>query len=375
MKKYDFEDIRPYRDEEAREVLDRVINDREFLHAMGNFLVPGVYAVFPGLIRWLIRCVLKWETRRVHDVHSFQQAVEKYMRHMIETTTTELTHSGLEHLQADQNYLFISNHRDIAMDPAFVNWILYHNGMQTVRIAIGDNLLTKAYASDLMRLNKSFLVNRSETAPKKIFVALKKLSAYIYHSVVEERANVWIAQREGRAKDGNDKTEPAIIKMIAMAKPKTGEFSDYVRSLKIVPVAISYEWDPCDIAKAEELDAKRQHGSYEKEQHEDVQSIANGISGQKGHVHVAFGEVLEADYEDAEAVAMEIDRQIHANYRLHPSNYLAGEKNNLAMDVAVDPSILENKAALFEQRVASCSASARDILVDMYANPIVAKST
>src|SRR5690606_26049105 len=225
---------------------------------------------------------------------------------------------------------------------------------------IGDNLLTKPYASDLMRLNKSFLVNRSETAPKKLLVALKKLSAYIYYSIVVEKSNIWIAQREGRAKDGLDRTEPAIIKMITLAKPKEISFQDYIRSLNIVPVSISYEWDPCDIAKASELHAKRSQGSYEKGEHEDVQSIAKGISGFKGNVYVAFGDVLIEDYPDAEAVAAELDRQILRNYRLHATNYAA---HAMMPDAHLQPlsrnliiKDLEEKRPLFERRVRECPA-------------------
>jgi len=374
-----FDDIRPYYDQEVTEVLQRVINDKEFIDAVSKFVLPRVTALMPWLVKPLVKAALSWQTRKVVDVYSFQQVVEKYMRHMITQTTTQLTHSGLERLDQNQSYLFISNHRDIAMDPAFVNWILYHNGMDTVRIAIGDNLLTKPYASDLMRLNKSFLVKRSETAPRKIFAALKNLSAYIGFSIKEESANVWIAQREGRAKDGNDRTEPAMIKMIAMAKPKTMEFADYIKGLRIVPVSISYEWDPCDEAKARELHAKRTHGSYEKDTHEDVQSIANGIAGHKGHVHVAFGDVLEGDFEDAEQVAEELDRQILSNYYLHPSNYLAYQQDHslesLPEKISAMNSLENMKAntAAFSERLQQCQEDYRDILIAMYANPVLSK--
>jgi len=250
--------------------------------------------------------------------------------------------------------------------------------MGTVRIAIGDNLLTKPYASDLMRLNKSFLVNRSETAPKKLLVALKKLSAYIHFSIADEKANIWIAQREGRAKDGLDRTEPAIIKMITLAKPKDVSFADYIRSLRIVPVSISYEWDPCDIAKANELHAKRSQGSYQKGEHEDVQSIALGISGFKGHVHVAFGDVLEDEFQDADAVAAELDRQILKNYRLHATNYAAHELVAREKDYELSKNLiikdLDEKRSLFEKRIKHCPEQSRDLFIAMYANPISSKN-
>lgn len=227
----DFDDIRPYRDDEVQSVLRRVIADPECLSAIVNFR----FAQWPMAVRqYVLQPVLGWllrlGARRITSVRAFQQLVERYMAHMIKTTTEGLTVSGLEHLQLGEAYLFVSNHRDIAMDPAFVNWVLFHNGMDTVRIAIGDNLLTKPFASDLMRLNKSFLVKRGDMPPKKLFAALKQLSAYIRHSIVEDKASVWIAQREGRAKDGIDRTEEAIIKMFAMSKPREMAAADFYQT-------------------------------------------------------------------------------------------------------------------------------------------------
>jgi len=372
-----FDDIRPYYDHEVRPVLDRVLNDPELIHAVTRFRFPILCSVIPFILKPLVKQYLRKQTASVMNVRTFQEVVAKHMDHMIETTTTQLTQTGLEKLDKNGSYLFISNHRDIAMDPAFVNWMLFHNGMETVRIAIGDNLLTKPYASDLMRLNKSFLVNRSETAPKKLFIALKKLSAYIYFSITEEKSHIWIAQREGRAKDGNDRSEPAIIKMITLAKPKDVSFADYIRRLHIVPVSISYEWDPCDIAKANELHAKRSTGAYQKGEQEDVQSIAKGISGFKGHVHVTFGDVLEADFEDADAVAAELDRQILKNYRLHATNYAAHEliarekEYELSRNLIIKD--LDKVRHEFEKRVKQCPPESRDLLIAMYANPVISK--
>lgn len=372
-----FDTIRPYYDHEVRPTLDRVLNDKEMISAVTRFRFPVLTSVIPFILKPLVRWFLRRETREVKDVKTFQDVVKKYMDRMIARTTTQLTQTGIEKLDKQQSYLFISNHRDIAMDPAFVNMMLYQYGMGTVRIAIGDNLLTKPYASDLMRMNKSFLVNRSETAPKKLLVALKNLSAYIYYSLTVEKSNLWIAQREGRAKDGLDRTEPAIIKMITLAKPKGVTFADYIRSLHIVPVAISYEWDPCDIAKANELHAKRAQGSYQKGEHEDVQSIARGISGFKGNVHVAFGDVLNGDYADADDVAAELDRQILKIYRLHATNYLGHgmvaqeQHEKLSRNLIIRD--LEEKRPLFERRVKECPPESRDILIAMYANPVISK--
>jgi len=374
---HEFDDIRPYYDHEVRPTLDRVLHDKEMIHAVTRFRFPILCSVIPFILKPLVRGFLTKETQNVTDVKTFQDVIKKYMDRMIATTTTQLTQTGIEKLDKNESYLFISNHRDIAMDPAFVNMMLYRHGFGTVRIAIGDNLLTKPYASDLMRLNKSFLVNRSETAPKKLLIALKKLSAYIYFSITQEKANVWIAQREGRAKDGLDRSEPAIIKMITLAKPKDLSFADYIRGLRIVPVAISYEWDPCDIAKANELHAKRAEGSYQKGEHEDVQSIALGISGYKGHVHVTFGDVLEEDFADADAVAAELDRQILKNYRLHATNYAAHELIAREKEYELSKNLiikdLDKVRHEFEKRVRQCPPESRDLLIAMYANPVISK--
>jgi len=371
-----FDAIRPFRDEEVPAVLARILADDELIAALIRFRFPRLPTCLHSLAAPLARLFLRRKVRAVRDVRSFQAIVESYMQHMVLSTTTALTVSGLDKLDPQQAYLFVSNHRDIAMDPAFVNWVLWHNGMDTVRIAIGDNLLSKPFVSDLMRLNKSFLVQRGETAPKKIYAALKLLSAYIHFSIMEEKSSVWIAQREGRAKDGLDRTEEAIIKMFAMSKPKEQSLTDFVHELNIVPVAISYEWDPCDVAKARELQQKAELGSYQKETHEDVQSIAMGIAGNKGRVHVSFGEVLRGDYASTEEVAAEIDRQILTNYVSFPSNYLAAEQLGWSVSGTCgyparpfDAADVALERGLFQQRMAQCPANCLPYWLAMYANP------
>lgn len=376
-----FDDIRPYSDAEVRPVLDRILNDPELSYAVASLRFPGLARALPWVMQPLVRAVLKRQMAHVNSVHDFQTVIERYMRTMIETTTTGLSVSGLEQLSTDKSYLFISNHRDIAMDPAFVNWSLYHNGHDTVRIAIGDNLLTKPYVSDLMRLNKSFIVNRSASSPREKLKVSRHLSDYIYHSLNVEHANTWIAQREGRAKDGLDRTNAALVTMFALSRAKTTSLSEHIRQLNIVPVAISYELDPCDAAKAHELYEQRSHGSYEKDEHEDVASIAAGIAGQKGHVHVAFGEVLRGDYAGTDAVAEEIDRQIIQNYVLFPNNCAAYERlhGTLPALTVTDRQLSFVKSNFgpqlqqFEQRVQTADSSWRQIMLEMYANPVVSK--
>ncbi len=373
-----FDSIRPYHDDEVPAVLEKVLADKELISALIHFRLPWLPVGLHGLAAPWVRLFLRKKTKSVRDVRSFQVVVESYMQHMVDSTITSLTVSGLEKLDNKKAYLFVSNHRDIAMDPAIVNWVLWHNGMDTVRIAIGDNLLTKPFVSHLMRVNKSFLVQRGETAPKKIYAALKLLSAYIHFSVVEEKVSVWIAQREGRAKDGLDLTEEAIIKMFSMSKAKEQTLADFIHTLNIVPVSISYEWDPCDVAKARELQQKAEQGSYQKDTHEDVQSIAQGIAGQKGRVHVSFGDVLCGDYQTTEEVTAAIDRQIQQNYVRFASNYLAAEQLGWNTAGVFDfPSRQFSAAAdvaaeknLFQQRLAQCPENCRAYWLAMYANPV-----
>jgi len=378
-----FDDIRPYHDAEVRPTLDRILADPELADAVARLKFPKLTQWFGWLLKPLVKRKLSEQLAGVKDVQGFQEVVERYMADMIANTTTALTISGLDVLEHHQSYLFISNHRDITLDPAFVNWSLFHNDCNTLRIAIGDNLLTKPYVSDLMRLNKSFIVNRSAKAPREKLKAAKHLSAYIHHSIVNEDSSIWIAQREGRAKDGFDKTNSAVLGMITLNKPKAQDFSDYVKELRIVPVSISYELDPCDAAKARELYQQRTLGAYQKEEHEDVKSIAMGIAGPKGHIHVAFGRVLEGHYEDTDQLVAEIDRQIVENYVLHATNCIAYEilhgvvpaVNYTEKNIPYDPAVLADKKAEFMARINAIPAEQRDIALAAYANPVVSKLT
>lgn len=377
----EFDDIRPYYDHEVRPTLDRILADPELVHAVTHLTFPKTKKWLGWLWRPLVRAKLKNEVASVKDVDSFQQIVEKYLSKMIRSRVKAVTVSGLDKLDRAKPYLFISNHRDIAMDPAFVNWVLFHNQSNTLRIAIGDNLLTKPFAADLMRLNKSFIVNRSAKAPREKLKAAKHLSAYIHHSIVNEHSSIWIAQREGRAKDGCDKTNSAVLGMISLNKPKTESLADYIRSLHIVPVSISYELDPCDAAKARELYLQKTQGSYQKEEHEDVRSIALGIAGQKGHIHLAFGEEMRADYQDNDQLVAELDQQILNNYVLHATNCFAYEMlfNQVPnvkysdKQITYDPAALLEEKAAFVSRMQLIPEDHRAIALAIYANPVKSK--
>ncbi|MBR9882405.1 MAG: 1-acyl-sn-glycerol-3-phosphate acyltransferase [Oceanospirillales bacterium] len=352
-----YQAIRPYRDDEVGDVLNGLIHSDEFIRAITHYQFPRMSEWAGWLLRPVVRILLAARIGDVEDIHGFQTMVADYMAKMIARTTTRLSCSGLERLDDDEAYLFVSNHRDIAMDPAFVNWVRYQYGMSTVRIAIGDNLLRKPYVSDLMRLNKSFIVNRSARG-RAMMTALNQLSGYIDHSI-QNGHSIWIAQREGRAKDGNDRTDPALLKMFYMSQRKERSFSEAVERLNIVPVSISYEYDPCDASKANELAAKASSGVYEKSEFEDIDSIVKGITGNKGHVHVAFGEPIRGQFDTPEQLAQEIDRQIYINYYLHPSNLAAAGEQ-------VDA----QAKSLFDAHLAQVEGPAREIMKQMYANPV-----
>lgn len=377
----EFDDIRPYNDDEVKPTLERLLNDTEFLDTIASLKLPTWLKSIRPLVRPLIKRRLGQEVSGISSVFAFQQRIEYYMGQMLEKTITHLTISGLDRLGKNSAYCFISNHRDISMDPAFVNWALFHGGYQTLRIAIGDNLLTKPFASDLMRLNKSFIVNRSATAPREKLKVAKKLSHYIQHSMHEDRANIWIAQREGRAKDGNDKTNPAIISMLALHKDKQQAFSDYIANTHIVPVSISYEYDPCDKSKARELTLKAEEGQYLKGEQEDVQSIALGITGFKGAVHLAFGAPLGLGLESVEQVADSLDDAIINNYVLHPSNCIAYEQltgQTPHLPVGADQRLFSSadfvpERAFFAERLAACEPRWQQKYIEAYANPVAAK--
>lgn len=374
-----FDDIRPYNDNEIRPAINRLVNDKECIEALTRFRFPSFPNAFLPLVTPLVKRYVKKQSSEINTVNDLQMVVKLYMQRMIDETTSGVHISGVENLKDGKPHLFISNHRDIAMDPALVNWALFTHQHDTLRIAIGDNLLTKPYVSDLMRANKSFIVNRSATAPREKLKAAKHLSAYIHQSITDENANVWIAQREGRAKDGVDRTNSAVIGMLGLSKPKTVTFADYINELNIVPVSISYEYDPCDEAKAKELYSHKSEGKYEKDEHEDASSIAQGITGFKGDVHVHFGKTLQGDYETTDDVVEALDKAIVENYHLHPSNIVAYRLLHGDSDASTDilpdchTNVLLEHQQKFEKRMAKIDSRWREEAIAMYANPLTSQ--
>jgi hypothetical protein len=375
-----FIDIRPYNEEEVRPVIDNLLADNEFINTIVNLRFPVLNKSLSRFLRPFVRLRLKREFSSVVDVRTFQTLVKSYMDRLFKKTIKKFTVSNLDQIDKGP-YLFMCNHRDIALDPTLVNFALLEDGHDSARIAIGDNLLTKPFASDLMRLNKCFIVKRSAKG-RKALEAYKTLSAYIGHSLFEEKVSIWIAQREGRAKDGNDYTEPAIIKMLAINRDRrVEEVQDYIKRLRIVPVVISYEYDPCDGLKAKELFQTAEYGEYKKGENEDLLSIASGIMGQKGNVHVCFGKPLDQGLDNPEAVASALDRQIIKNYYLHQTNFMAfhelyGDSHDLSpLDEECKLTPLEHEKELknFQDRINSMPPEHRKYALAIYANPVVNK--
>ncbi len=366
----EFADIRPYHDHEVREVIDRLIEDDEFISSIINLRVKRQTKLMKALAYPFVRQRMRHRLKGVHDIEGIQDIVMTFIDKMLAKTSTSFTISGLEQLDKDSNYLFVGNHRDIVLDPTLVNYALKLCGYPTVRIAIGDNLQSKSFISDLMRLNKSFIVKRSIKGPREKVRAIRHLSRYIAHSVLQDNSNVWIAQGEGRAKDGLDITQPAIIKMLAMSKPSDQDFSSYIKSLSIVPVAISYELDPCDGDKARELYLRKTEGSYQKRLTEDFESISKGIKGSKGGIHLSFGTVLDQEYANAEEVANQIDQQITAIYLTQDTNRMCYQ---LKTQGTISGAISTSKTHSFEQRLSNIPDSYRSYAIDMYANVLERK--
>ncbi|MFG6179186.1 1-acyl-sn-glycerol-3-phosphate acyltransferase [Halomonas sp. THAF12] len=366
-------EIRPYHDHEVAEVLTRLAKDPELLDALTRFRLPRLAKWMPRLSRAIASTAVRREVRDVTTIRDFQARIAGYMQRMLRSSTSDFRVDGLERLAPDTAYLFIGNHRDISLDPAFVNYALYLAKRDTVRIAIGDNLLQKPYVTDLMRLNKSFIVPRSARGKRAMLAAYQKLSAYIRHSITVDNHSIWMAQREGRAKDGIDRTDPAILKMLTMsrrAEDRSAGIGEAIAELRVVPVSISYEYDPCDIQKARELRAVHTSGVYDKSEFEDIRSIVSGITGQKGRVHLRFGTPLTSDFDTPDAVAAEIDRQVLGGYHLFPSHYLALEALGDAPELLDLSEVTDADRARFQARLAEVPTELRDWWLAQYANPV-----
>ena len=365
----EFEGIRPYRDEEVPAVLARLARDADLQAVVGQYLFPRATLVLPQLGPFLGGRLLRRLASRLNTVRDVQLFLSGHMETLIEETIVDFSVDGVERLVAGTPYLFISTHRDIIMDTGLVNLAIHRAGHATSRIAIGDNLLGKAYAADLMRLNKSFVIERSVTGAKAVYRALNRTSAFIRASL-ETAESVWIAQREGRAKDGFDRTDPALVKMLTLAwRQEAADRGGLCRCINIVPVAITYELDPCALRKARELCITAMHGKYDKPEGEDLASIVEGMLGFKGRVHLHFGSPLEGEFDSPEALADAIDQEIVAGLKVFPTHIEAARRlEDQALPDTVPPHA--RVQAAFQEQIAACPTVQQPYLFDQYANLI-----
>ena len=362
-----FESIRPYTDNEVPGVVARLRASFELRDGFAAFLFPRFYRLSPGLARSTTRGLLWLRARKFRTIHDVQVMTGRLIDHMLSTTVASLSFNGLQHLEHNAPYIFISNHRDITLDSALLNRVLHGEGFPTCQIAVGDNLFGTPYADDLMRLNRGFIVQRSAVGLKAQYAALERTSAYIRQSI-ESGASVWISQREGRAKDGFDRTEPALLKMLALAyRRETKNVGEVCRRVQIVPVSISYELDPCDEQKAHELWSIEQHGSFEKSADADRASIVAGVQGYKGRVHLEFAAPLDGDYQSAETIARALDKAIVGGLRVFPTNIDADQLLGAHERQSQLPRLAKVTDS-FNARIAATRSAERPFLLRQYAN-------
>ena len=315
----EFDTIRPFEPEELPEVYDRLLADQQFQTVL-SYLYPQV--PFEMIAAKMRQCETNLDFQKAFCYTFLKQLLAKA------STGCDMDSSAIDNTR---RYTFVSNHRDIVLDSAFLDMLLIDNGFTTTcEIAIGDNLLSLPWVKDLARLNKAFIVERS-VSMRQMLIVSKRLSDYMHFAIREKNENIWIAQREGRAKDSDDRTQESILKMMAMGGE--GSIIDRLCQLHIVPLAISYEFDPCDFLKAQEFQLKRDVSGWKKSANDDVVSMQTGIMGYKGRIHYHCAPCID-DYlrhlpEDMPKtelfaqVAAHIDNEIHKNYRLYPNNYIA----------------------------------------------------
>ena len=371
----EFDDIRPYNDAEVPAVIARLIADPEFIDLLLSRKVPLLAKLCPWFLRPFVRLGLRKLTRDMRTVNDLQVHMSEALAKVLDATTDGYSFGGLDNLDPCKASLYISNHRDIALDPALVCQGLFAAGKDSVRIAIGDNLLSKSFAADLMRVNRSFIVKRSATARREKLEALKQLSRYIRHSISQEKVSIWIAQAEGRAKNGRDRTETALLKMLALSKGEGQDFATATGELNLIPVSISYEYDPCDADKARELYSAQQGTAYVKKEFEDLDTIQKGILGYKGRVHVNFGQPVGEGFENADALAAEVDRQIFSHYQLFPTNIIAWQMQGNSEGIEVLQQQWPGEDWLkaqtsFQSHIDQIPADHRQIVIDAYAAPV-----
>jgi 1-acyl-sn-glycerol-3-phosphate acyltransferase len=368
-----FDAIRPFYDAEVNEAIVSSLN-HPMMKALMNFSFPEVED-----------SVWEEQLKKTHSIRDFQcNFIYNSVQRVLEKTSDGLTTSGFEKLEKNTSYLFISNHRDILLDTSLLNASLFEHRLVMTASAIGDNLVTKSFIKILAKLNRNFLVQRGLT-PREMLESSKLLSEYIGQLLLRENRSVWIAQREGRTKDGNDATNPGVLKMLGMGSDEQ-DLMDYFKKIKIVPVSISYEYDPTDALKMPQILAEANQEIYIKDKNEDFITLMRGVLGPKRRIHIHVGDVInkemdtiKAEFDNSnkqiQALAQVIDDSILSTYRLWPTNYIAYDIVNQTNTYSHLYS--ENEKLLFERRLEMRIDHNNPLVLQsflaMYANPVVNK--
>jgi len=365
-----FDPIRPFYDAEVNTAIRQIVDDK-MLEAMMQFTFPQDQAA-----TW------KERLKHTHSLRDFQvNFIYPAVRKVLEMSSDGLTVGGFEQLEPNTAYLFVSNHRDIILDTSILNACLFENGLVMTTSAIGDNLIKKPFIATLSRLNRNFSIRRGLSG-RALLASSMLVSEFIQKSLLRENRSVWMAQREGRTKDGNDGTQRGVLKMLTLAEKDNNSFS-YFEKIQLVPVSISYEYDPTDSLKIPELIAKSKEEKYVKGENEDFITLLSGIMGAKKRIHIQVGKVL---HEEVRAINKEdlttneklsklsdcIDAQIWKGYKLWPSNYIAYDLLHVSYRYAGQYTPAEKEA--FETRLAQKVNTNQPLEVEnflrMYANPV-----
>lgn len=365
-----FDSIRPFYDAEVNAAIRQIIDD-PMLEAMMNFTFPN-----DSPSHW------KDLMLHTHSLRDFQiNFIYPGLMKVLQKSSEGLSSGGFELLEPNTAYLFISNHRDIILDTSLLNALLYENGLVMTTSAIGDNLIKKPFLHTLSRLNRNFAIRRGLTG-RALLESSLLASEYIQKSLLKENRSVWTAQKEGRTKDGNDSTHKGVLKMLTLAEPSSDAFS-FFEKIKLVPVSISYEYDPTDILKMPELLAKARDEKYVKSENEDFINLLRGIMGTKKRIHLQVNTVMDEEIleiskmdlnqsEKLSVLADKIDTHIWEGYKLWPSNYIAHDLLNQTKAYS-DQYTPEEKAA-FERRLSERVNQTNPLEVQsflaMYANPV-----
>lgn len=371
MSKYDH--IRPYHDSEVNSAL-QAISSHPMVKSMLKFIYPQASEEY--INEQLANC---------NSIRDFQtKIITRGIQNVLSRSSHGLTTSGFDKLEKDTAYLFISNHRDILLDTCLINISLFNHDLIMTASAIGDNLVKKSFLLELAKLNRNFLVQRG-LSPREMLKSSKLMSEYMAEKLLVDNRSIWIAHREGRTKDGNDVTQQGVLKMIGLGKGELSVF-DYFKKIKIVPIAISYEFDPTDMFKMPELMAKHYEEEYIKSTNEDFNSILSGLTGNKKRIHISAGDVLAVELDEIsnsgdslnkqyQQLALTIDEKIQLNYKLWPTNFVAYDMLHNTEKYSDKYSDKEKRQfeRRVEKRIDATDTVALQNFLAMYSNPVLNK--